>query len=602
MRSVMFIWFFPAGMRWRHVQYTRGRLLHVLAAVSLAVTLAACTQKNLGSATKSHLEQGRADYDARRYSDAEREFRHAVQLQRDDPEAHYWLGITLRELGRHDEAMTELYRAHQVRHDYSDSLILLAQLMVRSNDVQYVKWSADHAQRVLQTKSDPGMRAEAYYILGLGRIRLNDVEGATGDFNRALQESPGHVGALCLLALQDADRGQVNAGEQRLKSALVREPNSIALTSALAEYSRMARKPSEAEAEWRRVIALDPANVPARINLIDLLCSLGRDDESEDIAQSLRKQPDSQYWQWHALLLFRKGQFKDAVAELQEIVRSTPRDPTATLRLAAALVAVNRLSEAETLFDQAERSEGRSLGPILMRAQTALTRNDPRMAAQLIAEAMKLDPASGQPHLLTARLPQHADNPFRVSYELGEALRLEATLLPARLTLARRQVAVRDLAAAFGVLDSCPKVECSTFPVLLQKSWVMLAGGHWSQASVEIDGLAAFERSPEIFAQQAILRAAWRSSPVARSNAAELVPTLPNSPIAAEVTKLVDTRSPSLDEITARARSMASQPPWESYGSDLLTLPRGLMRSVLDPEGLIPLQSFGRWEPMINAP
>src|SRR5262249_52917935 len=157
-------------------------------------------------------------------------------------------------------AMAELYRAHLAQNNYSDSQLLLAQLMVRSGDIKNVMWSADHARMILAKRTDPASRSEAYFVLGLGKLRLNDAQSAGDSFRDALREDPGHVGALSLLALQDAERGNVDAGEQLLRGAAARDPKSVALASALAEYCRMARKPTEAEAEWRRVIALDPAN------------------------------------------------------------------------------------------------------------------------------------------------------------------------------------------------------------------------------------------------------------------------------------------------------------------------------------------------------
>jgi len=581
-------------------KFHRGVLLS-LAAGSLVVTLVGCSLKGSNAAQQAHLDRGRSDYQARHYNAAESEFREAVRLQPNNPEAHYWLGIALRELGRRDDAMAELYRAHSLHRDYSDSVVLLAQLMVRSGDAQSVRWSGDYAERVLQTKNDPAMRAEAYYVLGLSRIRLNNLQGAIDSFNRALQENPSHVGALCLLALQDADRGEVDTGEQRLKAAVAHDPNSVVLTSALAEYCRLARKTAEAETQWRRVIALDPANVPARVNLVDLLCSLGRDGEAEDVARALGRQPDSRYWQWHALLLFRKGQTSDAVSELRELLRRAPQEQTARLRLAAALICVDRPLEAEALLDEAERNGAHSTDYILMRAEAALSRSDPRVASDLVAEAMRFDPASGQPHLMAARLPETSGNPYRVSYELGEALRLENTLLPARLATVRRQIALRDHASALGTLDSCPSRQQSSFPVLLQRSWAMLAKGDWSEAGKEIDGLAALERSPEITAQQIVLQSALRNFSAARVSSAELVRTSQNSLVALEVTQLVGNRVPSPDEVRTVALKLGSEPTWERYKSDLLVLPRGLMRSVLDPEQLLPLQSFGIWEPMIDA-
>ena len=579
----------------------RRLLLTLLVAASLGSTFVACSFRASDAAVQASLDRGRAEYRAGRYSAAEREFREAARLQPKNPEAHYRLGIALREQGRQDEAMTELYRAHLVHSDYSDSLVLLAQLMVRSNDLQNVRWSGDHAERILKKKNDPAMRAEALYILGLGRLRLDDPQGANAYFLRALGEDPNHVGALCLLALQDADRGQVDAGEQRLRAALERDPKSINLTSALAEYCRMARKPSEAEVNWRRVLVLDPSNLQARVNLVDLLCSQGRDPEAEQMARSLAQLPDSPYKHWPALLLLRRGQTSDAVAQLKKLSRQSPQDQTARVRAVAALITLDKLSEAEVLIDEAERTGTRSLDYLMMRAQIALDRQNPKAAGDLDLQAMRFDPASGQPHLLAAQLAESAGSPFRVDYELGEALRLESTLLAARLAVVRRQMAKGDFATALAAFDACPKNQRSSYPVLLQAGWLQLAKGDWSQAGTRIEGLAALERSSEITAQRATLNVGLRNVPAARTSTVELARISLGHPITAGVSQLLVNRVPSPEEIEVVAAKLGSQPVWESYRSDLLVLPRGLLRSALDPERLLTLQSFARWEPMINA-
>jgi Tfp pilus assembly protein PilF len=579
----------------------RRLLLALLVAASLALTLVACSFTVSDAAIQALLDRGRAEYKAGHYSAAEREFREAARLQPKNPEAHYQLGISLREQGRQDEAMTELYRAHLLHRDYSDSLVLLAQLMVRSNDLQNVRWSGDYAERILKKKNEPAMRAEALYILGLGRLRLDDPQGANKYFLRALEEDPNHVGALCLLALQEADRGQVDAGEQRLKAALERDPKSIVLTSALAEFCRMARKPSEAEVHWRQVLVLDPSNQSARVNLVDLLCSLGRDQEAEQIARSLAQLPDSPYKRWPALLLLRRGQTSDALAQLKELLRQSPQDQTARVRVVAALIALNKLSEAEGLIDEAERTGARSLDYLMMRAQIALDRQNAKAASDLDVQAMQFDPASGRPHLLAAQLAESAGTPFRIDYELGEALRLESTLLAARLAVVRRQLAKGDFATALAPFDSCPMNQRSSYPVLLQESWLQLARGDWSQAGTRIDGLVALERSSEITAQRAILNVGLRNFPAARTDTVELTRISVGSPITAVVSQLAGNRVPSAEEVRVVAAKLGSQPVWESYSSDFLVLPRGLLRTALDPERLVTLQSFGRWEPMINA-
>jgi tetratricopeptide (TPR) repeat protein len=570
--------------------------------VALIAAMVACDWFRSSDATvKSLMERAKSDYTAARYNDAEREFRDLIRIRPKNAEAHYWLGRTLRDVGRTDEAMGELYRAHLLRNDYSDSLVLLSQLQVRSNDVQTVRWSADAANRVLHKKSDPASRAEAYYVLGLVQLRFNNLRGAADNFNQALSENPSHVGALCLLALLDADNGNVEGGEQRLKNATARDPGSFTLASALAEYCRMAKKPGEAEAQWRRVMALDPTNVPARINLVDLLCSLGREEEALEIARSLAQQPDSRYWQWHALLLFRRGRTDDAISELKQIADRKPQDESARLRLAAAMISVNRPKDALSILPHADDKNRRTVGDILMRAQIALNQNDVKQTAGLVSEAMSLDPASGQPHFFAARLPENSTNPFRTNYELGESLRLEPGFLPARLALVRRHLAERDIVTALGVLNACPKNQRQTYPVLVQRSWLMLAKGNWADAEAQISGITALEKPTELIAQQLIMQAAARRPVNSQTRAAELLTISQSSPQRAALAQVVGARPPSPEELQEAAINLGSQPIWETYRRDLLELPRGLLRSTLDPEGFLTLHTFGIWEPMIDA-
>src|SRR5215471_9629224 len=81
-------------------------VLKLLCMVSLALlaTSLACNWFQHSDATSSSLiEKGKADYAARRYSDAENKFHKAIEIH-STAEAHYWLGLALRDSGRRDEA------------------------------------------------------------------------------------------------------------------------------------------------------------------------------------------------------------------------------------------------------------------------------------------------------------------------------------------------------------------------------------------------------------------------------------------------------------------------------------------------------------------
>lgn len=578
----------------------RNRAFLLLLTTSFAVLpFLACSKSGTTKRSASLAENGWSDYHAGHFSEAAEELRAALRIQPRNPEFHYRLGVVLRDSGQPDAAMNELYKAHQIQSDYADSVLLLAQLMVKSNDVQYIRWSGDFARRILSQPGDPRTRAEAYYVLGVGSLRLNDPNAANSYFNQALQENPDHVGSLCFVALQYADRGNVAAGEQVLRKALARDPKSLALTSALAEFCRMAKQPSEAEAQWKHVLELDAHNVPAQVNLVDLFSGSGRSAEAENIARRLSQQPNTKFEQWYALLLWRNGRNADAVAELTRLSRNLPEQQIAQLRLIAALIILGKQAEASALIDEAPKRGPQDEDFALMKAQLALDRSDRHAAETLVDKAMRMDPSSGSPHLLAARLADIAGVPPRANYELGEALRLQPTLQSARLSLARRYIAAHDGGTALGILDGAPYRQRSSYPILMQRSWALLTNGNWSRAGDVLSGIAALEQAPDIWAQDALLAAALgntvRKKPLTAGGPSE------ESQLSTDVAELLNKPAVSPQEIKAFAPRFGSQPQWETYGSDLLVLPRGLLRSVLDPDGYLTLHSFGLWEPMIDA-
>jgi hypothetical protein len=204
--------------------------------------------------------------------------------------------------------------------------------------------------------------------------------------------------------------------------------------------------------------------------------------------------------------------------------------------------------------------------------------------------------ADGRAHIVAAELADARADISRRKYELGEALRLDTALQAARLTLARLYLSQNEGDSAGAVLDLAPRQQQSSYQLLLQKGWILLAKGDWDDAATHIGRLAEFERTPELLEQVALLRSASRRLSAGSRASIELVRMPARGSANAE--PLIN------DQTEAQVRSVAmkhgAEPRWESYRSDLLVLPRGLLRSVLDPDGLLELNSFGRWQPMIR--
>jgi tetratricopeptide (TPR) repeat protein len=73
-------------------------------------------------------------------SDAEKEFRRAIELDPNNAKAHHWYATFLHALGRHDEALTEIDLARELAPDSSSILA----------DKGAVLWAAGHREAALQ--------------------------------------------------------------------------------------------------------------------------------------------------------------------------------------------------------------------------------------------------------------------------------------------------------------------------------------------------------------------------------------------------------------------------------------------------------------------
>lgn len=156
------------------------------------------------------------------------------------------------------------------------------------------------AARLRENPDDADLRS----LLGVWRLRTNDVAGARGDLERVLARHPSHVGAINNLGLvaererrsdearrlwEEAIRlapGKTKAHENlgilelreghwaaavaQLRSAVQLNPDSAAVRARLGVALLRSGDLAEARAELLRALALDPEQPIARRNLASL--------------------------------------------------------------------------------------------------------------------------------------------------------------------------------------------------------------------------------------------------------------------------------------------------------------------------------------------
>lgn len=204
---------------------------------------------------------------------AEKAFRAAIQLNEQAAEAWCNLANLLNQAGSHDEALQAAARSVSLdaslaegHNNFGNALMAL-----ESPDEAAVCY-----RRAVKLKPD---YADAWVNLGGALVALDDGDNALDVYARAL-------------ALSDVP-------EWRYKMA-----------NLLANLGRSA----EAEVEYRRVLAVTPDDVPAMINLSNVLGWQGRRDEALGLLRyGLERHPESPELHWNlALELLRTGRMTEA--------------------------------------------------------------------------------------------------------------------------------------------------------------------------------------------------------------------------------------------------------------------------------------------------
>lgn len=133
--------------------------------------------------------------------------------------------------------------------------------------------------------------ANSSLAAGIKAQEAGDTGAATSDYLKALKEDPGNEYANYDLGLIDQEKGDVAGAEAYYRASLAQAPYYTPALFNLA-IAVTSSNPIEAEELYRQVLAIDPTDAEAHLNLGYVLVSLGDHTEGESqISTALREDP-----------------------------------------------------------------------------------------------------------------------------------------------------------------------------------------------------------------------------------------------------------------------------------------------------------------------
>ena len=203
--------------------------------------------------------------DLGRLEEAEASYRRALEIKPDFAKAHCNLGDTLRDLGRLEEAEASCRRALEIKPDFANAHCNLG---VTLRDFGRLKEAEASCRRALGIKPD---FAEAHCNLGDTLRDLGRPEEAEASYRRALEIKPDFANAHCNLGVTLRDLGRLEEAEASCRRALEIKPGFADAHCNLGVTLRDLGRPEEAEASYRRALEIKPDFAAVHSNLLFVL-------------------------------------------------------------------------------------------------------------------------------------------------------------------------------------------------------------------------------------------------------------------------------------------------------------------------------------------
>ncbi|WP_373683262.1 tetratricopeptide repeat protein [Rhizobium leguminosarum] len=204
--------------------------------------------------------------------------------------------------------------------------------------------------RTAATDADPLVRLGAAEAAGniSPERRLEAIGKLLGDETRAVRVAAAKALAGTPPHLFGNQQGNFEAAVADLRAYVETNADVAEVQSNYGFFLFALQRTAEAEAAFRRAIALDPTLEAMRINLAEFYRATGRNDKSEQTyAEAIGMAPERADLRFgHALSLVRKQALTEAIKELEEAVRLDPQNSRYKTTFAVALDSADRTEEA----------------------------------------------------------------------------------------------------------------------------------------------------------------------------------------------------------------------------------------------------------------
>ena len=452
----------------------RRSLVSILFLSYLLVVLSSCSSAE--AKREKHYQKG-LDYAAHeKYSEAIIEFRNVLQLDPNNADAKYQLGLAYFKMGgaaNLRNAFKMFSEAVEKKPDLIDAQIKLANLYLASNDLKSARDKSD-----LAIEKEP-KNVEALLVKARIEQREGRLEDAANSFQQALDLDSKRLSTYYELAGLYLLKKDPASAEALLQKALALDPQSIESHINLARFYHYHRQPKEAEAFYQKALALSPKNKSIHLALANFYLIEKRTPEAEaKFVEATRLDPKDPE-PFLALGDFYVGLHKAAEAEKAylEAREARPEWMFSRKKLADFYLNEGKKNEAAGVIDEILAKNANDPEALLLKGRLLLSENKSGDAVVLMRKAVQSEPSlrSGHYYLGLAHLVDH--DLQQAKSEFSEALNQNPRETRARMALAQIYLQSRSFDLAVAEAERAVESEPSNIKALMILGDALLSKG-----------------------------------------------------------------------------------------------------------------------------
>jgi tetratricopeptide (TPR) repeat protein len=297
-----------------------------------------------------HLLYGRALMLQKKLPEAEQQYKAAVQLAGNSPDAFTAFGQFYSFTGNSKMAEVQFENALRANNHYAPALASLLELL--ENTKQGARAQSVIEQYVQSNPND----ATAHALYGQLLIRHKDLDRAKPEFERAIQLDPKDTNAYLQLGSIYQLKGDSDAAISVFSKILAQQPNSAVVQLVIGNLYMDKRDYKSAKSYYEQAIANDP-NLGVAVGNLAYLYTV--DGGNLDVALSYAQKAKQLLPEVPAItdtlgwVLYKRSNYDSALPLLQECVQKDPQHAAFRYHLGMALMQTGKKDPAKRELEAA---------------------------------------------------------------------------------------------------------------------------------------------------------------------------------------------------------------------------------------------------------